>query len=223
MQGHRVAGIKLADGVELHARAVILTSGTFLRGVIHIGDVSRPGGRMDDRPRQAWRNDWTGLDLPLGRLKTGTLRQGWMVGRSIGPGWNGRMAMTIRPVFVSVYFGGCTARFPAGSRIQMPRRMTSLRKTCPARPCMAGISTAWAPDIAHPSKTRSSALPIRSRTRFFWSPKASMITRSIPMGFRPHCRRTFSKTMSTRSRALRTLRFCSPAMRSNMIMSTRGF
>ncbi|MDX1743964.1 MAG: FAD-dependent oxidoreductase, partial [Ruegeria sp.] len=46
MNGTRVVGIKLADGSEVHAKAVILTSGTFLRGVIHIGDVSRPGGRM---------------------------------------------------------------------------------------------------------------------------------------------------------------------------------
>lgn len=70
--GERVQGIVLADGTELAARAVILTTGTFLRGVIHIGDVSRPGGRMGDPPsiRLAQRID--GFDLPLGRLKTGT-------------------------------------------------------------------------------------------------------------------------------------------------------
>ncbi|MGR3373809.1 tRNA uridine-5-carboxymethylaminomethyl(34) synthesis enzyme MnmG [Pseudooceanicola nanhaiensis] len=67
-----VKGVSLADGSKILARAVILTTGTFLRGVIHIGDVSRPGGRMGDSPaiRLAERIDSFGL--PLGRLKTGT-------------------------------------------------------------------------------------------------------------------------------------------------------
>lgn len=67
-----VAGVVLDDGSEIRAHSVILTSGTFLRGVIHIGDVSRPGGRMGDKPsiRLAERIDEFGL--PLGRLKTGT-------------------------------------------------------------------------------------------------------------------------------------------------------
>lgn len=72
MQGDRVTGIILADGSEIQAGAVVLTTGTFLRGVIHIGDVSRPGGRMGDKPsiRLAERID--SFDLTLGRLKTGT-------------------------------------------------------------------------------------------------------------------------------------------------------
>ncbi|MGR3316688.1 tRNA uridine-5-carboxymethylaminomethyl(34) synthesis enzyme MnmG [Roseovarius indicus] len=72
MEGDYVAGVILADGSEVRAGAVILTTGTFLRGVIHIGDVSRPGGRMGDRPsvKLAERIDTFGLNL--GRLKTGT-------------------------------------------------------------------------------------------------------------------------------------------------------
>lgn len=72
MDGRRVAGIVLADGSEVRARAVILTTGTFLRGLIHIGDQSYSGGRMGDdaATRLAQRID--SFDLPLGRLKTGT-------------------------------------------------------------------------------------------------------------------------------------------------------
>ncbi|WP_170349554.1 tRNA uridine-5-carboxymethylaminomethyl(34) synthesis enzyme MnmG [Ruegeria atlantica] len=70
--GPRVVGIQLADGSEIHASAVILTSGTFLRGVIHIGDVSRPGGRMGDRPSVKLAERLDSLNLPMGRLKTGT-------------------------------------------------------------------------------------------------------------------------------------------------------
>ncbi len=72
MDGHRVAGVVLSDGSEIPAKAVILTSGTFLRGVIHIGDVQRPGGRMGDRPSVRLAERLDSYDLPMARLKTGT-------------------------------------------------------------------------------------------------------------------------------------------------------
>ena len=72
MDGDRVAGIVLGDGSELRAGAVVLTTGTFLRGVIHIGDVQRPGGRMGDKPSVKLAKRIDGFNLPLGRLKTGT-------------------------------------------------------------------------------------------------------------------------------------------------------
>ena len=72
MRGNRVEGLILADGSTIRASAVILTTGTFLRGVIHIGDVSRPGGRMGDRPAIGLAERIESLGLPLGRLKTGT-------------------------------------------------------------------------------------------------------------------------------------------------------
>ncbi len=67
-----IAGLELSDGSMISTRNVVLTTGTFLRGVIHIGDVSRPGGRVGDKAsvRMAERLDSFGL--PLGRLKTGT-------------------------------------------------------------------------------------------------------------------------------------------------------
>ncbi|WP_417740879.1 tRNA uridine-5-carboxymethylaminomethyl(34) synthesis enzyme MnmG [Salipiger sp.] len=72
MSGDTVEGVVLDDGSELRCGAVVLTTGTFLRGVVHIGDKRRPGGRMGDRPsvRLAERIDHFGLEL--GRLKTGT-------------------------------------------------------------------------------------------------------------------------------------------------------
>ncbi|TNF61221.1 MAG: tRNA uridine-5-carboxymethylaminomethyl(34) synthesis enzyme MnmG [Rhodobacteraceae bacterium] len=85
MENGRVSGVLLADGTCLVARAVVLTTGTFLRGVIHIGDMARPGGRMGDKPsvRLAERIDDFGL--PLGRLKTGTPPR--LDGRTIN--WDG--------------------------------------------------------------------------------------------------------------------------------------
>ena len=72
MDDHRVNGVTLADGTNISAKGVILTTGTFLRGVIHIGDVSHPGGRMGDKPAVKMAERLDSFGLPLGRLKTGT-------------------------------------------------------------------------------------------------------------------------------------------------------
>ncbi len=72
MEGERVVGVKMQNDVELQGAAVILTTGTFLRGVIHIGDVQKAGGRMGDRPSQLLAKRIDGFGLNLGRLKTGT-------------------------------------------------------------------------------------------------------------------------------------------------------
>ncbi|MHA6265541.1 tRNA uridine-5-carboxymethylaminomethyl(34) synthesis enzyme MnmG [Aliiroseovarius sp. CAU 1755] len=72
MKGARVAGVRLLDGSELHAAAVILTTGTFLRGIIHVGDKTSSGGRMGDRPSVKLAERIDGFGLSLGRLKTGT-------------------------------------------------------------------------------------------------------------------------------------------------------
>jgi len=72
MQNGAVVGVVLADGSEVSSKAVVLTTGTFLRGVIHIGDVSRPGGRMGDKPSIKLAERLDSFDLRMGRLKTGT-------------------------------------------------------------------------------------------------------------------------------------------------------
>jgi tRNA uridine 5-carboxymethylaminomethyl modification enzyme len=72
MRGNRVCGVVLEDGSQVSCSAVILTTGTFLRGVIHIGDVSRPGGRMGDKPSVKLAERIDSFELPMGRLKTGT-------------------------------------------------------------------------------------------------------------------------------------------------------
>ena len=67
-----IAGAVLADGSELWGRAVVLTAGTFLNGVIHIGDERRQGGRIGDAASTRLAQRLDGLDLKRGRLKTGT-------------------------------------------------------------------------------------------------------------------------------------------------------
>jgi len=68
----RVAGVTLADGASIAAAAVVLTTGTFLRGVIHMGEDRRSGGRIGEAPSVRLAERLLALGLPLGRLKTGT-------------------------------------------------------------------------------------------------------------------------------------------------------
>lgn len=67
-----ICGVHLASGQTLKCRAVVLTAGTFLNGVLHFGAEMQPGGRIDDAPSRALATNLHKLNLPLGRLKTGT-------------------------------------------------------------------------------------------------------------------------------------------------------
>lgn len=70
--GDKITGVMLADGSRVTAAAVILTTGTFLRGVIHIGNEQRSGGRMGDSATIPLAERLDDFGLPMGRLKTGT-------------------------------------------------------------------------------------------------------------------------------------------------------
>ncbi|MEO9789956.1 MAG: tRNA uridine-5-carboxymethylaminomethyl(34) synthesis enzyme MnmG [Aurantimonas coralicida] len=69
---NRVTGIVLGDGRTMSCRAVVLTTGTFLSGLIHIGDQKIPAGRMGEDPSTGLSGTLSRLGLTLGRLKTGT-------------------------------------------------------------------------------------------------------------------------------------------------------
>jgi tRNA uridine 5-carboxymethylaminomethyl modification enzyme len=68
----RLSGVRLADGREIAVGAVVLTTGTFLRGLIHIGEKQIPAGRVGEAPAVGLSRTLENLGLALGRLKTGT-------------------------------------------------------------------------------------------------------------------------------------------------------
>jgi tRNA uridine 5-carboxymethylaminomethyl modification enzyme len=68
----RVTGIRLADGRELSAGAVVITTGTFLRGLIHLGEKNWPAGRVGEAPAMGLSGSFERAGFKLGRLKTGT-------------------------------------------------------------------------------------------------------------------------------------------------------
>jgi tRNA uridine 5-carboxymethylaminomethyl modification enzyme len=69
--GH-LTGILLADGRDLAARSIVITTGTFLRGLIHLGERSWPAGRIDEAPSLGLSQSFERIGFTLGRLKTGT-------------------------------------------------------------------------------------------------------------------------------------------------------
>jgi len=72
VEGDRIAGAVTQLGIRFDARAVVLTAGTFLNGLIHVGLQNYTGGRMGDPPSVSLAARLRELQLPVGRLKTGT-------------------------------------------------------------------------------------------------------------------------------------------------------
>ena len=84
LDGDRVVGVTTGDGVAIRAAAVVLTTGTFLNGVIHRGNERIAAGRHGEAPSTGMAADLYGAGLSMGRLKTGTPAR--LDGRTIA--WN---------------------------------------------------------------------------------------------------------------------------------------
>jgi tRNA uridine 5-carboxymethylaminomethyl modification enzyme len=72
LDGRRVTGVALEDGERVRAQAVVVTAGTFLNGLIHVGPEQVPAGRAGERPSRALAESLKACGFKWGRLKTGT-------------------------------------------------------------------------------------------------------------------------------------------------------
>ncbi len=72
VEGGEVSGLEFEDGGGVSCRALIITTGTFLNGLVHVGDEQLPSGRAGEPPTRALADSLHGLGLDMGRLKTGT-------------------------------------------------------------------------------------------------------------------------------------------------------
>ena len=77
----RATGVRTRQGLSFAAKNVLLTTGTFLKGRIHIGLINMPAGRLGDEPAAELSDSLMGLGIQLGRLKTGTTPR--LLGRSL--------------------------------------------------------------------------------------------------------------------------------------------
>ena len=103
LHGERVCGVRTQMGLDFHAHAVVLTAGTFLNGRIHIGLENYAGGRAGDPPALALALRLRELQLPQGRLKTGTPPR--LDGRSIDFSMCQEQAGDTNPVPVFSFMG----------------------------------------------------------------------------------------------------------------------
>ena len=72
VRGGRLAGLTLEEGATISCGAAVVTTGTFLRGLVHVGDARREAGRWNEPPARALSDALAALGLRLGRMKTGT-------------------------------------------------------------------------------------------------------------------------------------------------------
>ncbi len=103
-----ITGLSLADGRELTASAVVLTTGTFLGGLIHIGDRRIRAGRLGEQPAEALAESLRHAGFALGRLKTGTPPR--LDGRTIDWSKIGRQDADDDPVPFSLLVNGVANR-----------------------------------------------------------------------------------------------------------------
>lgn len=96
LKNEQIAGITMKDGRRLSCRAVVVTTGTFLRGLIHIGNEKIPAGRVGEDPSLGLSATFERFGLELGRLKTGTPAR--LDGRTIDWSAVGRQAADEDPV-----------------------------------------------------------------------------------------------------------------------------
>ena len=195
----RVAGVRLTDGRELAAGAVVLTTGTFLRGLIHIGEknAGRPGrrsarGRTFGHVRAARLCARTAQDRHAAAARRPTID--WA-------------AVEMQP--------GDEPPEPFSTltdRIETPQIQCGITRTTPAthdssgpmsiaRRCIPARSRAAVRAIAPRSRTRSSASASATAIRSSSSRKGSTTPRSIRTASRPRCRRTCSCAAGDHPRA----------------------
>jgi tRNA uridine 5-carboxymethylaminomethyl modification enzyme len=72
MSGNTVTGLAFEDGGQVTCRSLVITTGTFLNGLVHVGDEQHPAGRAGEPPTRQLADSLRGLGVPMGRLKTGT-------------------------------------------------------------------------------------------------------------------------------------------------------
>ena len=72
MERGKLRGVKTSNGSEIRGKTVVMATGTFLRGLMHIGEKKVQGGRMDEKGAYELSDSFLGLGFKLGRLKTGT-------------------------------------------------------------------------------------------------------------------------------------------------------
>ena len=145
IKNNSIEGVELGDGEKINAKNIILTTGTFLSGMIHIGNESFSAGRIGEQASNKLANRMKSLDLMMGRLKTGTPPR--LNGDTINykdlieqPG------DSVRPVFS---FIGCSSQHPEQVKCHIARTNEKthehIKKSLKNSPLFNGVITGKGP------------------------------------------------------------------------------
>ena len=181
-----VAGVVTADGRALRAGAVVLTTGTFLRGLIHLGEEKTPAGRHGEPPAIGLSQRLLALGLRLGRLKTGTPAR--LDGRTIDWASLEMQAGDDPPIpfsFLTERIDNATDSLRGHHT--PPRRPTPIIRDnlAPLAACIPARSSGVGPRYCPSIEDKVVRFADRTATRSSWSPRAWTTTRSIPTASRP--------------------------------------
>lgn len=216
----RVTGVVMKDGRTFRTPAVVLTTGTFLRGLIHIGSEKTPAGRVGEAPSIGLSATLARLGLQLGRLKTGTPAR--LDGKTIDWQAVGRQAADADLIPFSFMTDaittpqiecGVTRTTDATHRVIVDNIMRSAMYSGQ----IEGVGPRYCPSI----EDKLVKFGERDGHQSFWNPKGSMTIPSIRMGSRPLFRRRSKPNLSRRFPVSKKLGFSNRVMRSNMTMSIR--
>ena len=169
----RLAGITLEDGTTLSCRAAVVTTGTFLSGLVHVGEIRREAGRWDEPPAKSLSGALSALGLRLGRMKTGTpprVRAG-----SVDVSRMDRAAGDARPVPFS--FRSRRERFPLQPQVDCWLTHTDarvhdlIRESLPLSPLYSGRITGRGPRYCPSIEDKVVRFPDKARHQIFIEPE----------------------------------------------------
>jgi tRNA uridine 5-carboxymethylaminomethyl modification enzyme len=176
-QADRVTGLAFEDGGSVSCRALVITTGTFLNGLVHVGDEQRPAGRAGEPPTQELATSLRDCGFEMGRLKTGTPPR--LHRRSIDFSQFQAEYGDESIVPFSFMSGRIGPNQIACHVLYSTERVHDVvRRNIGRSPLYNGQIGGSDHGTARRSKTKSCDFRIASGTKSFWSPRAWTSTRS---------------------------------------------
>lgn len=183
VEAQTVQGVRLATGEVFYANAIIVTAGTFLRGLIHIGLMHYSGGRAGDQASQGLSDSLRRLGLTLGRLKTGTCPR--LDGRSID--YSKTSMQELQPPGVWRPFSFTS---PPMDRPQLPCHITYtneathrvIRENLDQSPLYSGVIEGTGPRYCPSLEDKVMKFPERIRHQVFLEPEGYDTVEVYPNG-----------------------------------------
>ena len=169
----RLAGVVLEDGTRLPCRAAVVTTGTFLSGLVHVGESRREAGRWDEPPAKALSHALSALGLRLGRMKTGTPPR--VAAGSVDVSRMDRAAGDAQPEAFSFRSRG--GKFPAQPQVDCWLTHTGarvhdlIRESLPLSPLYAGRITGRGPRYCPSIEDKVVRFPDKARHQIFVEPE----------------------------------------------------